>query len=124
MKGKIFYSIIACAVILNGCYYDKLNEIHPVVNSNDVCSETTAATYTASIDLILRTSCVSCHNSNLQSGGVNLASYDKVKMAATSGKLLGAIQHSPGYQAMPPGTSIRTCEIQKIENWVNTQMPN
>jgi cytochrome c5 len=122
MKNPTAYIAAAIVLILSGCYYDTLNEIHREIN-NDVSSDNTPATYANAVDLILRTSCTSCHNGKLQSGNVNLEGYDNVKLVATNGKLLGSIEHKSGFQAMPPGTTIRACEIQKVQQWVANQMP-
>ena len=123
MKTLRILVLFLCFASLSNCYYDKFNELHPLDGFVNTCSADLPDTYSASIDLILRSNCVSCHNSKLKSGDIGLETYAEVKALALNGKLSGSILHQPGFQPMPPGTSIRDCEIQKIQHWITTQMP-
>jgi len=60
--------------------------------------------------------CIGCHSG----GSVILNTYAGTKIVADNGKLVGAINHSAGIQAMPQGgAKIDSCDIKIIENWIN-----
>ncbi|MCB0705509.1 MAG: hypothetical protein KDC34_09380 [Saprospiraceae bacterium] len=68
--------------------------------------------------------CIGCHNNQLTSGNVNLADYNHIKVYAQNGKLLGSIQHTPGYIAMPPSGELSACQITQISGWIDAGYPN
>jgi len=60
--------------------------------------------------------CIGCHTG----GSVILSTYAGTKIVADNGKLVGAINHSAGFQAMPQGgAKMDSCDIKVIENWIN-----
>ena len=70
-------------------------------------------------------SCTSCHKTGNTRGGINLDSYQGFKIAAESGRLLGAIKWSPGYMAMPQGSlKLPECTINKVKSWIDAGAPN
>jgi cytochrome c553 len=70
-------------------------------------------------------SCTSCHKTGNAGGGINLDSYQGVKVAALSGRLYGSIAWSQGYLAMPQGGSkLGDCTIKKIKSWIDAGAPN
>ncbi len=78
------------------------------------------------LGIFTKHSCLSCHNSQGASGGVNLDDYNQAK--ASSNLLLPALRHDPSIaksKHMPQGASspIPECEILKIEAWINSGMP-
>ena len=65
--------------------------------------------------------CIGCHTG----GSVVLSTYAGTKIVADNGKLVGAINHSAGFQAMPQGGSkMDSCDIKKIETWITEGTPN
>jgi hypothetical protein len=84
-----------------------------------VLCDTTVFTFSGAVAPIINTNCKGCHNSSLQSGGINLDGYTNVVNAANSGKLVGTIKAS-GYPQMPPSPSspLPDCKITQIEKWI------
>lgn len=80
-------------------------------------------TYSSDIQPLLEVSCVSCHNSTNSSGGINLDSYESASSAANSGKLLGAVRQEAGFSAMPPSGKLDSCQIARIEEWIDSGLP-
>ncbi len=80
-------------------------------------------TYSSDIQPLLEVSCVSCHNSTNSNGGINLDSYENASDAANSGKLLGAVKQESGFAAMPPSGRLDSCQIARIEEWIDKGLP-
>lgn len=114
--------LLISSVIISSCYYDKMEELKPGSITNP-CDATLAATYDASIQLIMNLNCVSCHDSKTRSGNVILATYDDVRTIATNGLLVNVIERKPGYQAMPPSQALSACQIEKIKTWIQNGTP-
>lgn len=123
MKLKLFLTVIALTMYLTGCYYDHFNELHPLDGFVETCDDALPDTYTDVAKNIMLLNCVSCHNSNTLNGDVNLETYDLVRQYVNNGKLMGSILHESGYQAMPPGTHLRDCDIQQLQQWIDSGMP-
>jgi hypothetical protein len=81
------------------------------------CDTTGNITYASSVQSIISTNCQSCHSGTSPSGNLKLTTYSEVMGATKNGKLLSAIKRLQGVSAMPPSTSLSTCEIRKIELW-------
>lgn len=90
-----------------------------------IACDTTNITYNNSIATLLNNKgCVTCHNTNFASGGVNLDSYSQAKQYADNGKLFGSVNHENGFSPMPEGGSkLSTCELNKIKAWINRGSP-
>ncbi|MEZ4948533.1 MAG: c-type cytochrome domain-containing protein [Saprospiraceae bacterium] len=82
-------------------------------------------TYTNTIQSIINTSCVGCHNDAVQNGNINLSGYNNLKAVAQGGRLLGAIKQEPGFIAMPQGgQKLSSCSIDQIETWISEGFAN
>ena len=105
---------------VTGCYYDSEEKLYPQISGSCDLSN---VTFTATVKPILQASCLTCHsNSNAgnSGGGIKLENYADVLISTNSGKLMGTINHSPGYQAMPQGGGKLTdCEISKLQKWID-----
>jgi len=91
---------------------------------NANCDTTGTIGFAAQIKPIIDNYCVSCHNSTVTSGGVNLNGYAQVKLYAETLRsgtslLTGTMRQSAGFKAMPPSTKLDNCSIRKIELWIN-----
>ena len=85
---------------------------------NNACNsgcDSAKASWTNDISKIISTSCLGCHSS----GNVLLNSYDAVKTVALNGRLMGSLNHMPGYLPMPQGGSLSVCDINRFQKWVN-----
>jgi Planctomycete cytochrome C len=88
---------------------------------NNACNDcdTTTITYSAAVVPIINTNCKGCHNPNFLSGNLDLTSYTNVKTIALNGKLMGSVDHLPGFPAMPKGAAKLTdCKITQIKKWI------
>jgi mono/diheme cytochrome c family protein len=87
--------------------------------------DTTRVTYTASIAPLLLQNCGNCHGTGVALGGVALGSYAQVKTVVSAGRLLGAVDHAPGYSPMPKGgAQLSVCDRAKLRHWVQAGAPN
>ncbi|MBO9702103.1 MAG: hypothetical protein J7604_17980 [Sporocytophaga sp.] len=115
--------VLLFTLIVNGCNYDKFEELYPQTLNNNPCDSSVASTYNLSVKYILSSNCISCHSSDIASGGVILDNYEAVLEQAQKGALMGAVLHKGGYQPMPPGSSIPQCQIEKLQKWIDAKEP-
>ena len=93
-------------------------------NHCDAC-DTLDVTYSGKIKPILEGKCTGCHSAANSSGGINLSTYAGAEAVALNGRLYGAIDHSPGFTAMPQGgNKLPQCEIDAIRIWADAGAPN
>jgi mono/diheme cytochrome c family protein len=87
--------------------------------------DTTRVTYAATVAPLLLQNCGNCHANGVALGGVALGSYAQAKTTATSGRLLGAVNHAAGYSPMPKGGArLSACDRAKLRLWVAAGAPN
>lgn len=87
-------------------------------NVNESC-DTVDMKYINDISPILSVNCVGCHSGSSPKGGIDLSTYSNVKIMADNGKLMGAINHTIGFVAMPQGgAKLNDCKIAKFNNWI------
>lgn len=112
-KRHLIFSLVVCTIVV-ACSSKQQQD----------CS-TANVTYSNTISSILNNnSCTGCHNNTSSSGGIELDNYNSVKAAAQSGKLFGAVNHSPGFSPMPQGgAKISQCDISRIKAWIDNGMP-
>jgi hypothetical protein len=116
----IIVSVFFGSFSVTGCYYDVEEELY-----GNAC-DTANVTYSATITGLLNSyGCVSCHSGATPSGSFRLQTHAEVKAKITDGRLLGAINHTPGFAPMPQGANkMNRCDIEKIEAWANAGAPN
>ena len=118
---RLFFFITTCSCFTWACTYNNEEELYG--NNLNGC-DTTAVSYNLDVLPILQNNCYTCHNQTLVEGGINLEGYTRVKAMAQSGRLVGAINHSPGFAHMPKNASkLPSCDISKISRWVEAGMP-
>jgi hypothetical protein len=82
-------------------------------------------TYSGAIRPLVSNKCMGCHSGTGASGGVDLSTYTGLKVKVTDGRLWGAINHLPGFSAMPKnGNKLSGCEITQIKKWIDSGSPN
>lgn len=105
---------IACMLALAvSCSYDNLDEYY-----SDVICDTIDVSFSESVFPIIERNCLGCHFDG-NSIGVELTTYTKIKDKVDEGKILGNIQHAPGFKPMPPNSKLDDCSVSKIEIWIN-----
>jgi len=106
--------------ILSGCYYDSEEALYGTPNT--VCN-TTVTKFSTEVKPILQSSCLTCHSNSAASAngaGIKLQDYADVKIQVNNGKLVGSIQHSTGFSAMPKGGGkLSDCNILVINTWIS-----
>jgi len=75
--------------------------------------------FAADIFPIIKNQCLGCHQPSNPLGDVNLEDYSHIRAFAANGQLLGTINHTLGYEAMPTeNQKITDCQIAMINNWI------
>lgn len=95
------------------------------VNCGVACDEN-IFTFSGAVSPIMNNYCKGCHTTPNGSGGINLDTYNGVKLAAqTNNKLLGSINHLTGYSTMPKNQNkLSDCQILQIQKWYDNGMLN
>lgn len=125
MKNRIIVYLFGLVLIsTEGCYYDRFNEQHPFDGYINTCDAELADTYAGTVKLIMQYNCTSCHNASSKKGGISLTTIADVKNYVNSGQLMGSVRRESGFDAMPPGGSLRSCDIQQIQDWIDAGMPD
>ncbi|MCB0607205.1 MAG: hypothetical protein H6562_25165 [Lewinellaceae bacterium] len=119
-KKLIFFLISFSIMGITSCYYDVEEELYP----QNSCV-TDGATYQGTVLPIIQNNCYICHSQSAKQGNVVLEGYDNLKFYVDNQKLVGVINHAPGFQQMPQGQpKLGDCNIAKIEAWVQAGAPN
>jgi uncharacterized membrane protein len=93
--------------------------------SNCTVCDTTQFKFAADIQPIMNSWCIGCHSTSNAGGGYDLSNYTGVVNSIANNKLLGSVEHSAGYSAMPQnGGQLSGCQISKIRSWINAGYPN
>ena len=120
MKNLLLLFSLLSFTILSSCYYDVEEELYP-----NTCN-TSGVTFSGTVNPLLTSyGCLGCHSGSGAQGNVNLEGYNNVKAKVADGKLWGAINHQPGFSAMPQGSAkMSSCDISKIKAWIDSGIPN
>jgi len=87
--------------------------------------DSTDYTFSNRINPIMQTWCIGCHSGSNVSGGYDFSSYNGVVHSVTNNRLLGCVEHSSGFSAMPKNAGyINSCDIAVIRKWIVTGYPN
>jgi hypothetical protein len=87
--------------------------------------DSTAFAYSADIVPIMSTFCNGCHSGNFPSAGIVTSTHAGLSAIATSGSLLGSIEHVSSYSAMPKNAAmLDICNRTKIKKWILAGAPN
>jgi len=92
----------------------------------NVCSCHLGHSFALDVFPILSNNCFSCHsNENASEFGQGNAFEDYGDVSAASSIIIGAINHTEGFPAMPWGSAkLDNCSIETFEAWVNSGMPD
>jgi len=96
---------------------------------NNSCQPTACdssnVTFNGSIKPIINNKCLGCHSSAAPQGNINYSTYAGVKAKVDDGRLWGAINHLPGFSALPKnGNKLSECEITQFRKWIAAGAPN
>jgi hypothetical protein len=82
-------------------------------------------TYNAQIKTIIDANCAGCHQGKRPAHGIDLASYETVKVASTKPNFLGSINHEKGFDKMPAGhAKLDDVTIRTITCWISSGAAN
>lgn len=119
---KISILTLLLSFLVSACYYDNKQDLYPF--DSEACNLENV-TFSATVQPILESTCVTCHQQSNPSGGVRLDNYTEVKKVADNGKLWGSINHDAGFTPMPQGGGkLSDCSLLQIEQWINSGSPN
>ncbi|MFP4469223.1 MAG: c-type cytochrome domain-containing protein [Bacteroidales bacterium] len=92
---------------------------------DDINCDTLNVTFSETVFPIIQNRCLGCHSGGSPSGGINLENHANIAAVASSGALMGAIRHEPGYSPMPQnGAKLSDCNIAQIQKWIDDGTPN
>lgn len=91
------------------------------------CNISEPITYQKDIAPLIEQKCFLCHAPDVykkKASRVKIFDYKSLVNVAKDGRLLGAINHEPGFIAMPykKNEKIDECSILLIESWVKNKM--
>ncbi|QTN39866.1 hypothetical protein HZ996_12155 [Cryomorphaceae bacterium] len=116
-------AIILAAIVIglaSSCSYNNVEDLH-----SSGC-DTTNVTYSEVIEPLMTQSCAfeGCHGGSFPAANLDLNDYDDVKKVADNGLLVNRINRAPGDPLlMPPAGKLPTCNIERIEAWVDAGAP-
>jgi hypothetical protein len=104
-------------LLLTGCYYDNEATLYP---ESANCTPLTTSTFSGNVLPLLNNRCNNCHGGNNPSAGIALNTHTAVMKYVNDGSLVGSINFSSGYSAMPKNSGkMSACDIQKIQAWID-----
>jgi hypothetical protein len=107
-------------IILVSCYYDNQEALYPTLSTG---CDTTAVTYSGTIQPLIANNCITCHFSAATGGNITLNTYNEV--VANSSRITGSIKHLSNYSAMPKNSAkLSDCKIAEWDIWVRKGMLN
>ena len=110
-----FLPLFFALLFIVACSKDDDNDMNP-----DPMCDSDNMSFNDDILPILQSNCYDCHQQGNQISFISLEGYAAVKPFADNGKLVGVINHNPGFPPMPDGRpKLPSCTIEKIESWVN-----
>jgi len=110
---------MGAALVAAGCYNDKYDKLYP---TGTVVCDTATVSFATDIKPLLTAKCgtTGCHNAATASAGYDFTTHTGAQPAALNGKLLGSVNWSPGFNAMPQNLpKLAQCEIDKLTRWVH-----
>jgi len=116
------------SVCLYSCYRDNQSSLYPKSSApgSSGC-DTSDVSFSGTVQPVFLQNCAlsGCHASSSPTGGYVLDNYNGVRSVVLSGRLIGAIDHSAGYSAMPKDAAMLSdCDIAMIISWINKGAQN
>jgi hypothetical protein len=94
-------------------------------NCDPSSCDSTAFRYSADIAPIMSTHCNGCHSGAFPSGGIVTSTHSGLSATISSGSLLGSIEHTYPYSAMPKNAAqLDLCKRTKIRKWAEVGAQN
>ena len=126
MKPILFIlALLVTVTFSESCYYDKADVLYP--DGKTPCDTSVVAKFSSDVLPVMNVSCNTsgCHNTTSASSGVILDTYAGVKAQIANGRLMGSINQTGSFSAMPKGAAkLNSCFLIKIHQWINSGSPN
>jgi len=109
-------------VSLISCTYDNQEDL---ILGRDC--DVSSMSYTNDINPVFNLHCNNnmCHGGPFPQARVSLTSHARILEVVADGRLIGTINHSPGFNPMPvESEKLSACEIAKIQGWIDQGAPN
>ena len=115
---NIYFLFPAVLVFLSSCYYDNYESLYPDAN---LACDTTSVTYSNQVAPLVSKSCATfgCHVQG--TGRVLLTDYTNIKTTIDNGTFQ---QRALTNKDMPPSGPLGSCDIKKIEAWIENGAQN
>lgn len=117
----IIVALISSLLLIESCYYDKADLLYS--NGKTPCDTTAAAKFSVDVLPVMTVSCNTggCHSTIDAAGGIILDTYAGVKAQVANGRLMGSINQTGSFSAMPKGAAkLNSCFITRIQQWINS----
>ena len=118
-RTAAFAVVFVSALLIFGCRYDKQETlIKPVVTG---CDSLSTVSFSATVFPIIAASCnqANCHPDN-----GSLEDYAHIKSRIDQSNLKKRINWASGVPAMPAAQKLNSCNLAKINKWINDGYPN
>lgn len=126
MKPIFFILALFVAVVFfESCYYDKADVLYP--DGKLPCDTAVVAKFSTDVLPVMNVNCNTggCHSTTDAASGVILDTYAGVKAQVANGRLMGSINQTGGFSAMPKGAAkLNSCTTIKLQQWINSGTPN
>lgn len=122
--------VILTLILLVSCKHEKYENTHPIGsisnNATDTtkavgCGDLSAVSFSLQVQPLINGKCVSCHDAT---SIPRLDNYHYIKLADSTGQLMGTITSDPNYIHMPPGDTLDSCAIKMLVKWTEQGMLN
>lgn len=121
---RLIYFVCFFLLLAVGCTKTNEEELLLQAKQQELCSKDTIS-FSQDVVPIIREYCISCHSASLANGSVVMENYDQISTLASSGDLMGSINHDPGYTAMPnDGRKLTSCETRALNTWISQGVKN
>lgn len=122
MKYKHLVLVLSLFVFgFSSCLSDVEEDLIP---EDVITCNTDNVTFSGDVLPLIQANCYQCHDAASSTAGVNLEGYDQIKASAISGKLIGVIDHQPGFPQMPRNSAkLPLCDIESIKKWIDDGTP-
>jgi len=107
---------------LISCTYNNYEDL--IINSD---CDLSSLSFTNDIQPIFNLHCNNnmCHGGPFPQARVSLTSHARILEVVADGRLIGTINHNPGFNPMPiESEKLAGCDIAKIQEWINQGSPD
>jgi mono/diheme cytochrome c family protein len=122
---KMFLRASLLSVLFTGTWACTYNNEEDLFDKEPTDCNLGEVKYSVQVKSILQKNCYACHSTGSNIGGILLDNYTNVRNTATSGLLLGVVNHAPGFSPMPKGGGkLANCDIEALQTWLDNGTPN